>query len=231
MKFLFISAIIILFSFTNEARNSILYDILKKDSNLTLNSSGYAIYLDTYEFNYTYLLELEVKLYNGKFFEDDIYYSGSDKLLYPGSSINNQFSLKYSYAIKGIYSYDTYYTHCDYYFWVPKLNYRYLYISLPTFIKSTNGYLEVSGTIIEGQEKEKVKKEDLSIIIIIIFSAIIIIVSIIVVIILIKKCKKKNEAPSLFNNYSEPVNQPDQPLAQPYNTSEYPALPIYPSST
>ena len=108
MKFLFISTIIILFILTNEEKKCTVYDILKKDSNLTLNSNGYAVYLDTYEFNYNYKIEINITVYNGKFTEYGIYYGGSDEIFYPGVGITIKHSLGYSYSNCGNYSYGSY---------------------------------------------------------------------------------------------------------------------------
>ena len=66
MKFMFIF-IIILFNFTNEAKNSILYGNLKRNSSQTLYSSGYGLYLDTYEYDDMDEIEIKVTIHKGVF--------------------------------------------------------------------------------------------------------------------------------------------------------------------
>ena len=223
MKFIIIISII-LFSFTNEAKSSTLYGNLKRGSSQTLYSSGYGLYLDTHEYYDTNEIEIKVTLHNGYFVESLLYYGGNEKIYDSYDTINHPLYLTYNSTTHGSYS-NTYYKYYTYYYMVPKLQFRYLYISLPRFYTSTSGYLVVNGFNEESDEstdKESDSNYSAVVAISIFIGVVIFMIVIMVVIISIRRAKRKSSASPLFNSYSQPMNHQlmnqieNPPATQPY---------------
>ena len=107
-------------------------------------SSGYCVYLDKIEFNHEKEIKVKVTIYKGIFLEEIMYYKGSNEEKKHNEKMEFQSYQDYSEKEAGSYSHSKLYDKCTLYFKIPKLNNKYIYISIPNSTLISKGYILIS---------------------------------------------------------------------------------------
>jgi len=207
MKFTFL-LILGFFYFPCDGRNFEVAGFLEKSYSGHTYSSGFrengkVVYVNTSQFD-SDEIEFEISVGYGDLTENCMYY-GSNNTELPGKAIS--LSACETYYASDIHAYDDE-KYFYYYFRIPKLNDKYLYVSIPSFkLYSYKGSASIMAS----------DKNSLVSIILIIIGVVIFIVILIVLIIYFVKKKRNKKRISLLPE-SEEDNYPVAPPIQPYNT-------------
>ena len=202
MNLLFL--IILMFFHLSKGKNQCnLLGPLKRGISQNIEGSGYCIYLYNLEYEDKEEIELKVTIYNGYFTEDAIYYGKSNYTFNKRDPLYLPKEKKFNSSNYGNYLNDTYYNYFTYYFIIEKFKANYTHISLPRFVVSEKGYIEVS-------VYKLVEKDDSfpiwAIITIVIGGVVLLAILILVIIHFTKKNKNKNFDSNPVNDNSKPIN-------------------------
>ena len=107
-------------------------------------SNGYCVYLDIIEFNHEKEIKVKVTIYKGIFLEEIMYYKGSNEEKKHNEKMEFELFQDYIEKEAGSYSHEKLYDKCTLYFNIPKLNNKYIYISIPNSTLISKGYILIS---------------------------------------------------------------------------------------
>ena len=227
MNLLFL--IILMFFHLSKGKNQCnLLGPLKRGISQNIEGSGYCIYLYNYEYEDKEEIEIKVTIYNGYFTEDAIYYGRSNNTFNKRDPLYIPKEKKFNSSNYGNYFNNTYYDFFTYYFIIEKFKTSYTHISLPRFVVSEGGYIEVSVyKLIENDDS----LPTWAIIVIVIGSVVLLSILILVIIHFIQKYKNKNFDSKLDNDNSKPINDstpnvniyPETSIEYPSPELDYPA--------
>ena len=107
-------------------------------------SNGHCIYLDKLEYDKQMKeIEVEVSLYEGIFSEEKMYYKGSNEEMKPNETVGFNLSKYYNEHDEGSYTHEKLYSKYTLYFKIPKLEDKYIYITIPNATLTSEGYVEI----------------------------------------------------------------------------------------
>ena len=129
----------------NEKKTLTIDDYLGNGDSKEYTTNGYCVYLDVLEFDEEITeINVTVAVHKGKFLENVMYYLGSDEEKANGEKVEFNTSKKFDEEDKGSYSHEKLYSKYTYIFKIPKLNSKYIYISIPYTTLTSDGYVEIS---------------------------------------------------------------------------------------
>ena len=137
---LIIFIILELLHFSKEYKNCVYLEI---GGTKTINTTDDCLFFDIWEFKDEDEIEVILTIYNGYFENSDLLIA-VDNNLENEADINITNPITYEESDIGSYSHETLYSEYTYSYIIQKPGEKYLYVAVPKYIVTTDGYVEIS---------------------------------------------------------------------------------------